>query len=96
MSNVIPFERPITEPHGHGKAFCIACNHNWQAVAPVGVTELECPQCKTMKGRYTFAFAPSTEKVWECGCGNQLFNFDMNGIFCPNCGVYQTFPRNAT
>lgn len=96
MSNVIPFERHVTEPHGNGEAFCMACSHTWKAVVPVGVTELECPECKTMKGRYTFAFAPSMKTVWECNCGNHLFNFDQSGIFCPNCGVYQNFPKVAT
>jgi DNA-directed RNA polymerase subunit RPC12/RpoP len=71
----------------------MACNHNWQAVAPVGVTELECPNCKTMKGHYIFAFAPAVNKVWECNCGNQLFHIALEGIFCPNCGVCQDYSR---
>lgn len=95
MSNVIPFAKSVEEvPHGRGAAFCMACNATWEGVAPVGTTELECPECKSMKGRFKFAYAPNTGKVWECSCGNQLFNFDMHGIFCPNCGVYQDFPRD--
>lgn len=70
------------------------CNHTWAAVVPVGSIELECPECKTMKGRFTFPFSPPTSHVWECACKNQLFNVSHEGIFCPNCGVYQSFPRD--
>lgn len=94
MSNVIPFAKPAKdEPHGTGAAYCMACNATWEAVAPVGTIELECPGCKSMKGRFKFPYTPITGVVWECKCGNQLFNFDVNGIFCPNCGVYQEFPK---
>ena len=93
MSNVIPFAKPIEEtPHGTGEAFCMACSATWTAVAPVGTVELACPECKTMKGRFVFAYLPCMDKVWECNCGNQLFNLDKSGIFCPNCGTYQQFP----
>jgi len=93
MNNVVQFARTVDEPHGSGEAFCIGCNHTWQAVAPTGVTELECPECKTMKGRYTFAYAPPVSHVWECNCGNQLFNIAAEGIFCPNCGVFQDYSK---
>jgi len=92
MSNVIPLTRK--EPHGHGEAFCFGCDHRWSAVVPVGITELECPECKTMKGRLTFAYTPPSGAVWECGCGNQLFHCDRDGVFCPNCGTYQNFPKD--
>lgn len=91
MSNIVPFERP--EPHGHGAAFCMACNHTWTAVAPVGTTELTCPACGTQRGRFTFDFAPPTTHLWTCTCDNQLFNVTQDGIFCPRCGEYQTFPK---
>lgn len=92
MSNVLPFAR--SEPHGTGKAFCLGCEHTWEAVAPLGVYDLECPECGTMKGHYTFAFAPPGKLAWSCPCDNQLFNILPDGsIFCPNCGANQTFPK---
>jgi rubredoxin len=95
MTNVIPFAKPVEEtPHGTGSAFCMACSATWQGVAPVGTVELECPECKSMKGRFTFAYAPPSETAWECACGSQLFNVLPDGIFCPNCGVYQSFPKD--
>ena len=75
------------EPHVQGKAFCIACNHNWRGVWPLGVTELECPECKRMMGRSTFEISPQEgQMVYECNCGNQLFNILSDRIHCPSCG----------
>lgn len=76
-----------------GTAICSACHHEWLSVAPTGTMELECPECSTMKGRFKFDCAPPEGTLsWTCNCGNQLFNVLEDGIFCPNCGNYQTFP----
>lgn len=40
------------EPHLSGKARCLACKHEWVAVAPVGVVWMECPACTLERGRY--------------------------------------------
>jgi hypothetical protein len=91
MSNVVEF-KPKAEPHSHGEAFCFACDHTWQCVAPVGVTEFECPNCRAMKGRYKFAHYPSEgQLVRECNCGNQLFYLTPEGHMCANCGIYQQY-----
>lgn len=90
---VLQFKRPDLEvQHGAGDAFCIACGHNWQAVAPTGTTELECPDCHTLKGKWRFEFRPSEgQMVRECNCGNQLFYLTPDGHLCANCGIYQAY-----
>lgn len=89
---VLEFRRQEVEQHGVGAAFCIACDHVWQAVAPTGTTTLECPSCSAMKGKWKFEFYPSTgQMVRECGCGNQLFYLTHEGHLCANCGVYQRY-----
>lgn len=92
MTNIIDLRRAVKEQHGHGEAFCLQCRHEWQAVAPVGTTQLECPECHTMKGLFRFPFAPSVgQMVRECNCGNQLFYLTPDGHMCANCGTYQSY-----
>jgi hypothetical protein len=94
MSKVIEFPKPEQDdvPHGAGHAFCIACRHEWVAVAPVGAVDLECPQCGTMKGRYKFEFAPAPGTlVRVCNCGNEYFYLTTEGHLCANCGTYQRY-----
>ena len=93
MSNVVPFEKPeLVVPHGTGPAFCIGCRHEWVAVTPAGVTELECPACGCMKGRFRFVFSTyEGDSVWTCDCGNDLFKVTASGHLCVNCGAYQRF-----
>lgn len=71
--------------HQTGEALCIACGHEWTAVAPVGTVWLECPSCKLEKGGFRGACQPD-EPVATCGCGNQLHYVTPTGIHCPNCG----------
>lgn len=93
MSNVRQFNaRQKHDPHGTGEAFCIHCGHTWTAVAPVGVVDLECPVCQTMKGKWRFEFQPARgTMVRECNCGNQLFYLTEEGHLCANCGIYQGY-----
>jgi hypothetical protein len=92
MSNVIQLRKPVEDQHGSGDAFCIACKHEWLAVAPTGTTQLECPECQTMKGRFKFEYAPSVgQMVRECNCGNQYFYLTPDGHLCANCGIYQSY-----
>ena len=89
MGEVIELRRK--DPHGQGEAFCYQCNHTWQAVAPIGTTQLECPECHTMKGLWKFPFAPNEgQEVWQCNCGNQLFYLTPDGPLCANCGIMPT------
>ncbi|KZZ72362.1 hypothetical protein A3765_28560 [Oleiphilus sp. HI0130] len=71
-------------PHLSGNARCLQCSHEWVAVTPIGTTELECPECKTLKGVMKGLVAPQT--VWECACGSQLFFIDPQGTMCSMCG----------
>ena len=88
--NVLPFVRQ--KQHGQGEAFCIACDHVWQAVSPTGTVYLECPQCHTMKGKWKWEFAPKTGQLTrECNCGNQLFYLTPEGHLCANCGIWQSY-----
>jgi hypothetical protein len=94
VSNIIPLFQPREEkiPQSQGEAFCIQCGREWQAVAPVGTVQLECPDCKTMKGLFRFPFAPADgQLVRECDCGNQLFYLTPEGHMCANCGTYQSY-----
>jgi hypothetical protein len=75
------------EAHLSGEAICSACDKEWTAVAPVGTKELECPDCKTMKGLFKHHLAPVTPKVWTCNCGCRLFFVLKNQIQCCECGV---------
>lgn len=68
-----------------GRARCIACNHEWVAVAPVGVFWLECPKCSTEHGRFS-AQVQRDGMHWHCHCGNDLFYITPEGSYCPMCG----------
>jgi hypothetical protein len=72
-------------PHIRGKAHCLSCKHEWEQVAPIGTTELNCPACASFKGLYKGFTAPETS--WECSCGSLLFFIAPNGCMCSNCGV---------
>ena len=80
-------------PHRSGPAFCLSCKHEWVAVTPLdGEIPFECPACGRMTGRYQFEFEPPTGRVWQCPCGNQLFNvLETDEVFCPGCGSRQKF-----
>ncbi len=98
MGDVINFARkPADEPepetpHGAGEAFCFQCKYEWTAVAPVGTTQLQCPECLTYKGLMKFPYAPPADKLRrQCNCGNQLFYLTLEGHMCCNCGVYQSY-----
>lgn len=92
MSNVVEFapRHEKTDPHATGEAFCLACDHVWVAVVPVGETLFECPSCRSMQGRFRYEVVPSCD-VWECQCGNQLFYITPDGHWCPRCGILQQY-----
>ena len=75
-----------------GEAFCLQCNYEWIAILNTGITQLQCPECKTMKGLLKFPFHVSKDELYrECNCGNYLFYITPEGHLCPNCGNYQTY-----
>jgi hypothetical protein len=92
MEKVIAFpkkEDPI-DPHMTGEARCLSCKHIWQAVAPIGATWLECPSCMLMRGRFIYPIEHNEGLRWSCDCGNDLFFVTPDGIYCPNCGEWQS------
>lgn len=75
------------QPHIEGKACCLQCLHQWQAVCEIGVIDLECPACGLMKGVWCGLAVP--EYMWQCLCGCVHFYINQNGASCCNCGVTQ-------
>ena len=71
--------------HGQGQARCLGCLHEWQAVVPVGTTQLGCPECGSWKGVLLGNYTPDV--VWTCPCGCDLFYLSPSGPMCPNCGL---------
>lgn len=80
--------------YGQGKARCLGCRHEWQAVVPVGTTQLDCPECGAWKGVLLGEYVP--ELAWECECGCSLFYLTQDGQMCPNCGLYADQPGDAS
>ena len=72
-------------PHMSGPVRCIQCGHEWDAIAPIGTSELQCPECLTYKGVWLELFSP--DPVFECNCGNRLFYQSVDGPVCGKCGV---------
>lgn len=78
-------EREARTPHMSGAAKCAACGHEWAAVAPAGVHELECPACASMKGHMQHSVMRGTER-FECFCGCDVFRIHReHGPYCVNC-----------
>jgi hypothetical protein len=73
-------------PHRAGYARCLNCKHEWSAVAPIGVTTLECSQCRTFQG--VFLGVATTQRLqWQCVCGEFTFFIDEFSPYCAHCGV---------
>lgn len=76
-------------PHLSGKALCLNCSKEWVAVAPLGTTALQCPECGLLKGVFNAVCAP--EKAWQCGCGCFHFLVSPQNVICALCGAVQQF-----
>jgi len=74
------------EPHRTGFATCLQCRHEWVAISPAGVAQLECPECQTMNGIWHSVIIPEGP-VWQCGCGSDIFWIVSTGLMCLNCGL---------
>lgn len=74
------------EPHLSGRAMCLNCGHDWQAVAPIGTTRLECPECGLHKGAFRGTMEPESGAIWVCACGNDLFIVQSHRVMCAACG----------
>ena len=98
MTNNIVTMRPSRglkmTPHHEGEAVCLACGHEWVAVAPVSVFELECGECGTLRGVYKYPFVMPSYATYTCtvdGCGCQHVTIEMHKdggywIACCKCG----------
>lgn len=84
--------REERKPWVEGEARCLACKHEWVAVAPSGTLWLVCPSCSLERGRFIYPFYRKDEH-WMCGCENDLFLVTREGVYCPNCGCWQQFPK---
>lgn len=87
---VVAFKRKEENvPHCSGEAKCFACHNKWVAVAPVGASWMQCPKCELMRGRFVH---PTLRDLphWECSCGCDIFHLVPDGVYCPNCGVWQS------
>jgi len=90
-SKVIDFAEAQEEntPHGSGNAKCMACQHEWVAVAPLGTVWLECPECHLTQGHFVYTFCRWEDRHWTCDCGNDMFHMTPAGFYCPRCGNWQ-------
>ena len=86
-ANVIEIGDYQNAPAMSGETRCLACGHEWVAVAPVGTVFLECPSCSLVKGMLKYPCEREGEH-WECNCGNSLFHITPDGVYCPNCGEW--------
>lgn len=80
--------------HRSGKAICRGCKHEWVAVVTdEDGTELECPECSTMKGTFKWPYAPCEGQfAFVCACGCEDFFIMARtekgdaSVYCRNCG----------
>lgn len=79
------------QPHMTGQAICLHCKKEWQAVAEVGVTQLECPECGLYKGVYRTLTIPVDKPLWQCQCGCHMFYITESHAYCGLCGIAQEF-----
>jgi hypothetical protein len=58
-----------------GKAKCIACLHEWDAISEEGsINSMECPNCLLNRGAMQFPAKPANgTKIWVCTCGSDIF-----------------------
>jgi hypothetical protein len=87
--------REEREPHLAGDALCIGCRHEWAAVAPVGVWQLECPSCGSMKGIWRNPCGADVgDSFFQCQCGCEALTAYLRDrrfyLKCMSCGTDQT------
>lgn len=74
--------------HLAGPVRCLGCRHEWTAVAPIGTTQLECPECGCERGVWIFPFGVEVGKPrWVCNCGNEHFFLTERHAICAGCGI---------
>ena len=102
MTNIITMQSKRSQkmiPHLSGTATCLACSHEWVAVAPLSAFELECPECGTMRGVWHYPISMSKDyATWtcainDCGCQHMTIEVHKDGgyyIACCKCGHLHT------
>lgn len=92
MTNLIDLqaEREKRTPHAQGKTRCVVCEHESQAVAPLGVHWMECAQCHLLKSTWVNPFRRG-KLAWTCRCGCDVFGISERLIYCQHCGKEQEF-----
>lgn len=91
MGDIVGFPEK-TDPFIEGKAICSHCRHEWEACAPAGTIDLECPECGGVKGLFKHPMGPGDgNERWECNCGCQIFMILPRSILCYECGIQQSF-----
>lgn len=88
MGEIINLNSKRDDPHMEGEAICISCKHTWEAVAPVGTHELECPSCGRYAGFFkTLIHVDGGVPRFECGtCHCGIWTVLKTGIQCCGCG----------
>lgn len=94
-AEVISLAAHRPDPHLSGEARCTGCAHEWVAVAPVGVWQLECPSCRTMHGVWRFPVGgDEDDPVLFCNCGCEAMTAYLREgrtyLRCMRCGTDQT------
>ncbi len=83
--------REERQPHWQGTAYCVGCQHEWEAAAPLGTLLVDCPECGLPKGTPKFPFGAAEGDMFlvcDCGC-EALFAYRREGHFyvkCMGCG----------
>ena len=85
---VIDLNARRPNPHLQGKARCMACQREWQAVAPVGTVWLECPSCHGTRGVFLHAFdVDEGVDYFVCNhCDASTFKVRRDALMCCGCG----------
>jgi DNA-directed RNA polymerase subunit RPC12/RpoP len=88
MKNVVDLQafRQEHTPHVVGKAVCMNCKHQWEAVAPLGTEWLECPACSSVKGLMKCPVQREGDHL-TCDCGSALFYIMRTMTYCAICGT---------
>lgn len=89
LGNVVSLDS--RRPHISGVARCLECGHEHAAVAPVGVTDMECPACGLMRAVWWSSPWPE-DGWWQCDCGGAAFAVNtIRQTVCLRCGSAQEF-----
>ena len=81
------------QPHVAAKAVCLACRHEFLAVAATGTQYLTCPNCDLERATWKFPLSPPGREMWFCGCGGELFTLTRAQPHCATCGKASGWPN---